>query len=268
MGGWCHDSPSKFFISPLSYAGPSIAAPSAPAPLAQSHHVHPPHYAAPAIPASSTTPFYDQTTYYTIKPLDHVMEDVEPGAASPRDVDMQGSTMPKTPSPESDGLPFHPKYHWALHLETMSPTEFRGWLRSDPLAPPLYGSQPTSSGHTQPVSPSSSNSAPLRRQITPEGLYSPITHPATPAPAPEETPVVAPADGPSAVGSRCSPRSPFGGLLPLTPLVTQVPIASSEPIRPLHSRQSSGGHSYRSSPAVETADIPEGLLPSMTHDPA
>jgi hypothetical protein len=26
-------------------------------------------------------------------------------------------------------------------------------------------------------------------------------------------------------------------------------------------RQSSGGYSYRSSPAVETADIPEGLLP-------
>jgi hypothetical protein len=49
-------------------------------------------------------------THYTVEPLDHVMEDVEPRAVSPRDVDMQGSTMPKTPSSESDGLPFHPKY--------------------------------------------------------------------------------------------------------------------------------------------------------------
>jgi hypothetical protein len=63
-------------------------------------------------------------TYYTVEPLDHVMEDIEPGAASPQDVDMQGPLMPKTPSPESDGLLFHPKYRWAPHLETMSPTEF------------------------------------------------------------------------------------------------------------------------------------------------
>jgi hypothetical protein len=120
----CHDLPSKFFIPPLSYAGPSVA-PAAPAPLAQSHHVYPPHYATPAIPTSHATPFYDQTTYYTVEPLDHIMEDVEPGAASPRDVDMQGPTMLKTPSPDSDGLPFHPKYMEVPGYEAMSPLELR-----------------------------------------------------------------------------------------------------------------------------------------------
>src|SRR5947208_10004718 len=110
----------------------------------------------------------------------------------------------------------------------MSPAEFRGWLRSDPLAPPMYGSQPSSGGRTRPVSPSSSDSAPLRRRITPEGSYSPITRPATPAPAPEETPVVAPAHGTPATGSGRSPRHPFGSLLPLTPVLPQVPITGSE----------------------------------------
>src|SRR5947208_7511852 len=105
---------------------------------------------------------------------------------------MQRPSVPSTPSTnpksiplsegESDGLPFHPRHRWAPHLETMSHDEFRGWLRSDPLAPPMYRSQPTSSGRTRPVSPSSSDSAPLRRRITPEGSYSPITRPATPAP--------------------------------------------------------------------------------------
>src|SRR5947208_10173476 len=125
----------------------------------------------------------------------------------------------------------------------------------------MYGSQPTSGGRTRPVSPSSSNSAPLRHWITPEGSYSPITRPTTPAPAPEEAQHMAPAHGAPATSNRSSPRPPLRGLQPLTPLVTQMPIAGSEPIRPLHSRQSSGGYSYRSSPAVDTADIPEGLLP-------
>src|SRR5947208_8823365 len=125
----------------------------------------------------------------------------------------------------------------------------------------MSGSQPTSSGRTRPVSPSSSDSAPLRHQITPEGSYSPITCPATPAPAPEETPVVAPAHGAPAASSRSSPHHPLGGLLPLTPLVTQMLLIGQDTVRPPHSRQSSGGYSYRSSPAVETADIPEGLLP-------
>jgi hypothetical protein len=167
--------------------------------------------------------------------------------------------MPKTPSPDSNGLPFHPKYIWAPGLKTMSPREFRGWLRSDPLALPLYGSQPTSSGGTQPVSPSLSDSALLCRRISAKGHYTLITHQVTP----EETLEVALADGPPAASSRCSPCSPFGGLLPLTPLVTQVLITGSEPTtRTLHSRQSSGrSHTYQSSPVVKTANIPEGLLP-------
>jgi hypothetical protein len=114
-----------------------------------SHHVA---YQSP--PASSMPPLYDQTTFDSVESPDHIMEDVEPGAASPRDMDMQRPSVLSTPSPvtlspgESNGLPFHPKYCWALHLETMSPTEFRAWLRSDPLAPPLYGSQPTPSERT------------------------------------------------------------------------------------------------------------------------
>jgi hypothetical protein len=184
---------------------------------------------------------------------------------------MQRPSMPSTPSSgpssiplsagESDGLPFHPQHCWAPHLETMSPAEFRGWLRSDPLAPPMYGSQPTSSGRTRPVSPTSSDSAPLRRRITPEGSYSLITRPATPAPPSEETQQVAPAHGAPAAGSGSSPRPIIRRhLQSLTPLVTQGTIPES--VRPPHSRQSSGSYSYRPSPAVETANIPEGLLPS------
>jgi hypothetical protein len=86
--------------------------------------------------------------YYTAEPLDHVMEDIEPGAASLRDVDMQRPFMPKTPSPDSGRLPFHPKNLRAPEHKVMSSGEFRAWLRSDPLAPPMYGSQPTSSGGT------------------------------------------------------------------------------------------------------------------------
>ena len=166
---------------------------------------------------------------------------------------------------ESDGLPFHPRHSWAPHLETMSSEEFRGWLRSDPLAPPMYRSQPTSGGRTRPVSPTSSDSAPLHRRITPEGSYSPITCPTTPAPAPEETQQVAPTHDASTAGNRSSPRAIIRShLQPLTPLVTQGTIP--EAVRPPHSRQSSRNYSYRSSPAVETADIPEGLLPS-SEDP-
>jgi hypothetical protein len=148
--------------------------------------------------------------------------------------------MPKAPSPDSDRLPFHPKYRDILGLEAMSPEELTGWLRNDPHTPAMYGSQPMSAGHTCPVSPSSSDSASLHRRTLAEGHYTPITHQVTL----EDIPDMAPADGLPAASSGCSPRSPFGGLLPLTPLVTQVPITGSEPIRPSHSRQSSGGHSY------------------------
>jgi hypothetical protein len=196
-------------------------------------------------------------TYYTVEPLDHVMEDVEPRAASPRDVDMQRSTMPKTPSPDSDGLPFHPKYLDIPGLKAMSHTELAAWRRNDPHAPAMYESQPTLAGHTRPISPSSSNSALLRHRILAEGRYTPITRQVTP----EETPDVAPAHGMPAASSGRSPCSPLGSLQPFTPLVTQMLIAGSESVRPPHSQQSSGGYSYRSSPAVETADIPEGLLP-------
>jgi hypothetical protein len=192
-------------------------------------------------------------TYYTIEPLDHIMDDVEPRAASPRDVDMQGSTMPKTLSPDSDGLPFYPKYVGTPGLEVMSHAELAAWRRDDPRAPAMYGSQPTSAGHTRPVSPSSSDSALLHRQTSAEGHYTPVTHQVTL----EDIPDVAPA-----ASSGHSPHPPFRGLQPLTPLITQMPIANSESIRPPHSRQSSGGHFYRSLPAVETADIHEGLLPS------
>jgi hypothetical protein len=165
--------------------------------------------------------------------------------------------MLKTPSPDSDRLPFHPKYRDILGLEAMSPEELTGWLRNDPHALAMYGSQPTSAGHTRPVSPSSSDSALLHRRTSAEGHYTPITCQVTP----EDIPDVAPADGPPAASSGRSPCSPFGGLLPLTPIVTQTPIAGSEPIRPSHSRQSSRGHSYQLSPVVESSKIPEGLLP-------
>src|SRR5947208_5569883 len=97
----CHDPASKFFIPPPTYAGPSTTpaapaypAPAAPAPLAQSHHVA---YQSP--PTSSMPPLYDQTTYDSVEPLDHIIEDAEPRAASPRDTDMQGPHVPDTPSP-------------------------------------------------------------------------------------------------------------------------------------------------------------------------
>jgi hypothetical protein len=133
----CHDPPSNFLFPPLSHAGPSAApaAPAYPAPIAPvynalaSHHVT---YQSP--PKESMPPLYDQMTFDSIEDPDHVMDDIEPGAASPRDVDMQRPSVPSTPSSvplssgESDGLPFHPRYRWAPHLETMSPTEFQGWL--------------------------------------------------------------------------------------------------------------------------------------------
>jgi hypothetical protein len=153
------------------------------------------------------------------------MEDVEPGATSPRDMDMQGPLMPKTPSPDSDGLPFYPKYVEVPGYEAMSPPELRAWLRNDPHTPAMYSSQPTLAGHTRPVSPSSSNSASLHHRILAKGQYTPITCQVTL----EETSDVVPGDGPPAASNRSSPRPPFGGILSLTPLVTQVPITSSEP---------------------------------------
>jgi hypothetical protein len=109
-------------------------------------------------------PLYHQMTFNPTEPLDYVMDDAEPGAASSRDIDMQGPLMPDTPSSgESDGLPFHPKYGNTPGLEAMSRTELAAWRRDDPRPPAMYGSQPTSAGHTCPVSPSSSDSASLRR---------------------------------------------------------------------------------------------------------
>jgi hypothetical protein len=140
----------------------------------------------------------------------------------------------------------------------MSPREFRGWLRSDLLAPPMHNSQPTSSGSTQPVSLSSSDSALLHRRISTEGQYASITWLTTPTVT--QDPKVVPADGPPPVSHRCSPRPIIGGLMPLTPIITQTPITGQEPSKHTHSRQSSGGYSYQSLPAVGTADIPEGLL--------
>jgi hypothetical protein len=198
---------------------------------------------------------YHETTFHSTEPLDYVMDDSEPRAASPRDMDMQGPYVPDTPSSgESDGLPFHPKYGNTPGLEAMSHAELAAWHRDDPRAPAMYGSQPTSAGHTRPVSLSSSDSASLRRRISAEGHYTPITRQITP----EDIPDVAPTHGAPATSSGRSSRAALGGLQPLTPLITQMPI--SEPVRPLHSRQSSSGSYYRS--ALETSDIPEGLLPS------
>src|SRR5947208_354588 len=129
--GGCHDPPANFYFPPSSHAGPSAApaAPAHPAPVAPvyqapaSHHVA---YQSP--PRESMPPLYHSTTYHPTEPLDYVMEDAEPRAASPRDMDMQGPYVPSTPSPatllpgESDGLPFHPKYTDPLGLENMSPT--------------------------------------------------------------------------------------------------------------------------------------------------
>src|SRR5947208_722389 len=122
----------------------------------------------------------------------------------------------------------------------------------------MYGSQPTSAGHTRPVSPSSSDSTSLRCRTSAEGHYTPVTRQVTP----EDIPDVAPTHGAPATSSGRSSRAALGGLQPLTPLVTQMPLIGSESIRPPHSRHSSGGHSYRPSPSLETMPIPEGLLPS------
>jgi hypothetical protein len=259
-GASCHDPPSKFFIPPSSYAGPSTApaapaypAPVAPEPLTQSHHAA---YQSP--PKSSMPPLYHQTTFDSIEPLDHVMEDAEPGAASPRDMDMQGPYVLDTPSSgESDGLPFHPKYVGTPGLEVMSHAELAAWRRNNPHAPAMYGSQPTSAGHTRPVSPSSSDSASLRRQTSAEGHYTPVTRQVTP----EDIPDVAPAHSPPTTSSGRSSRTALRGLQPLTPLITQMPITGQDTARPPHSRQSSGGYSYQPSPVVESSEIPEGLLP-------
>jgi hypothetical protein len=263
----CHDPPSNFYFPPSSHAGPSAApaAPAYPTPAAPvyqppvSHHVA---YQSP--PRESMPPLYHQTTFDPTEPLNYVMDDAEPRAASPRDMDMQGPYVPDTSSPvtlspgESDGLPFHPKYSNVPGLEAMSHAELAAWRRDDPRAPAIYGSQPTSAGHTRPVSLSSSDSASLHRRTSAKGHYTLVTRQATP----EDIPDVAPTYGPSAASSGRSSRAALGGLQPLTPLITQMPITGSETIRPPHSRQSSGGHSYRPSPSLETMPIPEGLLPS------
>jgi hypothetical protein len=178
---------------------------------------------------------------------------------------MQGPLVQKTPSLDSDRLPFHPKYLHAPGYKVMSQEEFRQWLRSDPRTPPMYRSQPVSSGGTRPVSPSSSNSAALHPRLSTEGHYTPITHPATPEVTRQRTSEVMPTIGLPLASSGHSPRSPFRGLLSLTPLVTQALITSLGPLAETsectHSRQSSGSHAYHASPVVETSDIPEGLLP-------
>jgi hypothetical protein len=211
---------------------------------------------------------YHSTTFATTEPCDYVMGDPEPG--SPRDLDMQGPFVPDTPSSgsthlsagESDGLPFHPKYGNVPGLEAMSHAELAAWRRDDPRAPAMYGSQPTSAGHTHPVSPSSSDSASLRRRTSAEGHYTPVTRQVTP----EDISDVAPAHGASATSSGRSSRAALGGLQPLTPLITQAPLVGRDTARPPHSRQSSGGYSYRPSPSLETMPIPEGLLPSPSDD--
>jgi hypothetical protein len=209
-------------------------------------------------------PLYHQTTFNPTEPLDYIMDDAEPRAASPRDMDVQGPYVLDTSSPgtlspgESDGLPFHPKYGNIPGLEAMSHTELAAWRCNDPHAPTMYGSQPTTAGHTRPVSPSSSDSASLRRRTSAEGHYTPVTRQVTP----EDIPDVAPTYGPSATSSGRSSCAALGGLQPLTSLTTQMPIAGSGTVRPPHSRQSSGGYLYRPSPSLETMPIPEGLLPS------
>jgi hypothetical protein len=204
-------------------------------------------------------PLYYETTFDSTESPDHVMEDIEPGTASPRDLDMQGPYVPDTSSSgESDGLPFHPKYVGTSGLEAMSHAELAAWRHNDPHAPAMYGSQPTSAGHTRPVSPSSSDSASLCRRTSAEGHYTPVTRQVTP----EDIPDVALAHGPPTTSSGRSSRAALGGLQPLTPLITQTPITGQDTVRPLHSRQSSGGYSYRPSPSLETMTIPEGLLPS------
>jgi hypothetical protein len=71
---------------------------------------------------------------------------------------MQGPLVPYTPSPDSDGLPFHPKYLNIEGYKAMSFGEFKLWLHDNPCAPPLIRSQLVSAGSTQPISPSAPDS--------------------------------------------------------------------------------------------------------------
>jgi hypothetical protein len=131
---------------------------------------------------------------------------------------MQGSPMLHTPSPSSDRLPFHPKYLNGKGHEVMSPGEFRTWLHNDPHAPPLYRSEPTSAESTRPISLSAPDSpiAPIHCQLTADGQYQTVTC--------QVTLEVMPA---SSRGR--SPCSPFGALMPFTPIFTQVLLSGSEP---------------------------------------
>jgi hypothetical protein len=167
--------------------------------------------------------------------------------------------MPHTPSPDSDGLPFHPKYLNVEGYEAMSPRELQQWLHDDPCTPLMYGSQPTSAGGTRPVSPSAPDSpiAPVRRQLTTEGQYKPITCQAMP----EGTP------GPS---RGCSPHSPLGALPHFTPLLSQVPLPEPDPTSGTSGNMSPeeyspsdaaspGGHHYTPIIISPSEDTPRAL---------
>src|SRR5947208_4064210 len=94
-GASCHDPPANFYFPPSSHAGPSAdtAAPADPAypargaPLYQTPASH--HVAYQSPPKESMPALYHETTFHSDEPLDHVMEDAEPRAASPRDMNMQ-----------------------------------------------------------------------------------------------------------------------------------------------------------------------------------
>jgi hypothetical protein len=171
-----------------------------------------PHY-QDAIPLHIPEPFD-----YIPESIDHVIEDADQEATGQGDMDMQGPFMLHIPSPDSDGLPFYPKYLNSEGHEVMSPGEFRAWLYNDPHAPPLYRSQPTSAGSTWPISPSAPDNsvAPICRWLSAEGQYQMVTHQVTP----EVT---------TTSSRERSPCSPLGTLMLFTPIFTQVPIPRSEP---------------------------------------
>ena len=134
---------------------------------------------------------------------------------------MQEPPMPHTKSPDSDRLPFHPKYLNHPGHASMSGDELHLWLHDDPNAPPLLGSQPTSAGNTRPVSPSAPGSpvAPIHHQLSNRGRYQAITREATPEDIQEESTIPIPT-----IPSRGhSPRSPLSTLLPFT--LIHIPVA-------------------------------------------
>jgi hypothetical protein len=116
----CHN-PAKFIFPPLPLSGPSAAAP---APLAQNYNVHPTYYAAPAQPPVQLSPL---SYYQDTVPL-HIPETSGYAPNAPKPTrgygDMQGSPMSHTTSPDSDELPFHPKYLDVPGHKAISPREF------------------------------------------------------------------------------------------------------------------------------------------------